>query len=96
MKSSVDKFIDAEYPDKVAIPEGTNPFTYNVLNQEHTNQEEMTETISIAECRKLREVMNMLTVAPMLTKQEFISFMVVANRVLNRLEKEIEDDDESK
>lgn len=56
---------------------------YNILDEK-----EMSEIISMSECRNLREVMSVLTSAPLLTKSEYISFMAVANRVLNRMEKE--------
>lgn len=59
--------------------------THNILDRE-----EMNETITMAECRKLREVMNTLTAAPVLTKQEYIRLMVVFDHVLARLEDEIE------
>lgn len=57
--------------------------TYNVLDEK-----EMNEHISIPECRQLREVIQMLTVAPLLTKREYIRLMVVINDILTRMEKE--------
>ena len=56
---------------------------YNILNKE-----EMDELISVSECRKLREVVNTLTVAPMITKREYVRLMVVINHILDRMEKE--------
>lgn len=56
---------------------------YNILDEM-----EMNETITMTECRNLRQVMNVLTSAQLLTKKEYISFIAVANRVLNRMEKE--------
>ena len=56
---------------------------YNVLDEK-----EMNELITIPECRKLREVIQMLTVAPLLTKREYIRLMVVVNDILERMEKE--------
>lgn len=38
--------------------------TYNILDEK-----EMNETISISECRNLREVMTALTAAPLITKK---------------------------
>lgn len=55
---------------------------YNILNEK-----EMEETISIAECRKLREVVQALTVAPIITKKEYVRLMVVFDQILNRMEK---------
>lgn len=59
------------------------------------DETEMNETISIAECRDLRKVMNALTSAPMLTKREYIGFMIMADGVINRMEKEGAKDAES-
>ena len=56
---------------------------YNIFDEK-----EMSETITIAECRNLRQVINMLTVAPLITKQEYVRLMVVINIILNRMEKE--------
>lgn len=56
---------------------------YSVLDDK-----EMNEPITIPECRKLREVINTLTVAPLLTKREYIRLMVVINDILERMEKE--------
>ena len=56
---------------------------YNILNEK-----EMEENISIAECRKLRETVNILTMAPYLKKKEYIRLMVIFNQVLNRMENE--------
>lgn len=55
---------------------------YNILDEK-----EMSEIISIAECRQLRQVMNMLTSAPMLTKEEYVRLMVQVNKILDRMEK---------
>lgn len=56
---------------------------YNIMDEK-----EMNEPITIPECRQLREVINTLTVAPLLTKREYIRLMVVINDVLERMEKE--------
>ena len=56
---------------------------YNVLDEK-----EMNELITIPECRQLREVIQMLTVAPLITKREFVRLMVVINDILERMEKE--------
>ena len=56
---------------------------YNVMDEK-----EMNEPITISECRKLREIVNMLTIAPLLTKREYIRLMVVINDILERMEKE--------
>lgn len=55
---------------------------YNILDEK-----EMNELIGIEECRNLRQIINTLTCAPLLTKKEYISFIAVANRVLDRMEK---------
>lgn len=57
--------------------------TYNILDEK-----EMSETISIVECRNLRKAINMLTAAPMITKKEYVRLMVVIDGILNRMEKE--------
>lgn len=57
--------------------------TYNILDEK-----EMNETISISECRNLRQVMNTLTAAPMITKKEYVWFMTVVDGVLKRMESE--------
>ena len=57
--------------------------TYNILDEK-----EMSETITIAECRNLRQVANMLTAAPLITKKEYVRLMVVVDGILNRMEKE--------
>lgn len=57
--------------------------TYNILNEK-----EMSEIISIVECRNLRQAVNMLTYAPMITKKEYVRLMVVIDGILNRIEKE--------
>lgn len=57
--------------------------TYNIHDEK-----EMSETISVAECRNLRQVVNMLTIAPLITKKEYVRFMVVIDGILNRMEKE--------
>lgn len=56
---------------------------YNIMDEK-----EMSEPTTISECRKLREVVNMLTIAPLLTKREYIRLMVVINDILERMEKE--------
>lgn len=56
---------------------------YNILDTK-----EMDELITISECRKLREVINTLTIAPLLTKREYIRLMVVVNNILERMEKD--------
>lgn len=55
--------------------------TYNILDEK-----EMNETISISECRNLRQVMSALTAAPMITKKEYVRFMTVVDGVLKRME----------
>lgn len=57
--------------------------TYNILDEK-----EMNETIGISECRNLRQVMNTLTAAPMITKKEYVRFMTVVDGVLKRMESE--------
>lgn len=57
--------------------------TYNILNEK-----EMSETISIVECRNLRQAVNMLTAAPMITKKEYVRLIAVIDGILNRMEKE--------
>ena len=57
--------------------------TYNVLDEK-----EMNEPITIPECRKLREVIQMLTMGCLLKKREFVRLMVVINDILERMEKE--------
>lgn len=57
--------------------------TYNILDEK-----EMSEAISIVECRNLRQAVNMLTAAPMITKKEYVRLMVVIDGILNRMEKE--------
>lgn len=59
------------------------PDTYNILDEK-----EMSETITIAECRNLRQVVNMLTAAPLITKKEYVRLMVVIDGILNRMEKD--------
>ena len=56
---------------------------YNILDEQ-----EMSETISMAECRQLRQVMNTLTSAPVLTKKEYVNLMIQVNKILDRMEKE--------
>lgn len=58
--------------------------TYNILDEK-----EMNETISISECRNLRQVMNTLTAAPMITKKEHVRFMTVVDGILKRMESEV-------
>lgn len=57
--------------------------TYNIFDEK-----EMSEIISISECRELRKVMYMLTVVPMITKKEYVRLFVVINAILNRMERE--------
>ena len=52
------------------------------------NEKEMNEPVSITECRKLREVIQMLTIAPLITKGEYVRLMVVIDGILGRMEKE--------
>lgn len=56
---------------------------YNILDEK-----EMNETITFSECRNLRQVMNTLTSAPLITKKEYVRLMVVVDGILNRMEKE--------
>jgi hypothetical protein len=56
---------------------------YNILDEK-----EMEELISIDECRKLRETVNILTMAPFLKKKEFVKLMVIFNQIVNRMENE--------
>lgn len=58
---------------------------YNILNES-----EMNELISIPECRNLREIINALTIAPLIAKGEYIRLMVIINDILDRMEKEDE------
>lgn len=58
--------------------------TYNILDEKKMN-----ETISISECRNLRQVMNTLTAAPMITKKEYVRFMTVIDGILKRMESEV-------
>lgn len=60
---------------------------YNILNEE-----EMNETISVPECRNLRQMMTTLTMAPVLTKREYVRFCTLINQVCDRLEKEGSED----
>lgn len=55
---------------------------YNIFDDK-----EMNETISMTECRKLREITNMLTVGCMITKKEYIRLMVIYYGILKRMEK---------
>lgn len=57
--------------------------TYNILDEK-----EMNETISIPECRNLRQVMTTLTAAPLITKKEYVRLMTVVDGILKRMEKE--------
>lgn len=57
--------------------------SYNILDDE-----EMKQKISYSECMKLRDTMGKLTCAPLLTKREYVRFMVVVDSVLKRMEKE--------
>lgn len=56
---------------------------YNIFDKE-----EMSQTISVAECRNLRKVVDTVTAAPILTKYEYVRLMVIFNQVCDRLEKE--------
>lgn len=56
---------------------------YNIFNEK-----EMSETITVAECRNLRQAIHTLTIAPLITKKEYVRLMVVINDILNRMEKE--------
>lgn len=60
--------------------------TYNILDEK-----EMNETISISECRNLRQVMTTLTAAPLITKKEHVRIMMVVNGILKRMESEVEE-----
>lgn len=60
---------------------------YNILNEE-----EMNETISVPECRNLHQMMTTLTMAPVLTKREYVRFCTLINQVCDRLEKEGSED----
>lgn len=64
--------------------------TYHIFDDK-----EMDETITIAECRDLRKVVNTLTVAPMIKKKEYVRLMVVINSILNRMEREGENEDKT-
>lgn len=61
--------------------------TYNIFDDN-----EMNETISMVEGRKLREITNMLTAGCMITKKEYIRLMVVYDGILKRMEKSYETD----
>lgn len=56
---------------------------YNIFDEK-----EMNELITIPECRQLREVIHTLTIAPLLTKREYVRLMVVINDILARMERE--------
>lgn len=64
--------------------------TYHILDDK-----EMNKTITFAECRTLREAVNMLTVAPMLQKKEYVRIMVVIDGILKRMEREGKNDDKT-
>ena len=49
---------------------------YNIMDEK-----EMNELITIPESRNLREVVNTLTIAPLLTKREYVRLMVVINDI---------------
>jgi len=55
--------------------------TYHIFDEK-----EMGETITMSECRELRKIMGTLTAAPMLTRREYVRFMVVVDGVLKRME----------
>lgn len=61
--------------------------TYHILNDE-----EMDKTITVEECRNLRKVINILTTGPLLKKKEYVRIMVVVNSILNRMEREGENE----
>lgn len=63
---------------------------YHILNDE-----EMDKTITVEECRNLRKVINILTTGPLLKKKEYVRIMVVINSILNRMEKEGENEDKT-
>ncbi|GEM_PF-4845268 len=52
------------------------------------DKKEMSEPISISECRNLRQVMNTITYAPMITKKEYVQLMIVVDGILKRMESE--------
>ena len=52
----------------------------------YKDRNELSETITIKECRTLRAVMNDLTAAPVLTRQEYLRFMVEIGHVMKRLD----------
>lgn len=54
----------------------------------NVNEKEIEEFVSVAECRKLREIVNILTMSPYLKKKEYIRLMFLFNQILERLEKE--------
>jgi len=84
MKANIDTHINAAY-NTGKRTEQRNHFEkqYNVLDEV-----EMKELITILECRKLREVVNTLTIAPLITKREYVRLMVVINDILKRMEEE--------
>ena len=49
---------------------------------------EKDELITMADCRKLREIIHTLTSAPMLTKQEYLRLIVTIEHILERIENE--------
>lgn len=46
------------------------------------------DTISIKECRDLREIINSVTAGTMLTRMEYIQIMMVLGSAVERLERE--------
>lgn len=58
---------------------------YNIFDDKEMNQ-----TISMPECRKLREITNILTAGCMITRKEYIRLMVVYDGILKRMEKSYE------
>lgn len=60
---------------------------YHILNDE-----EMDKTITVEECRNSRKVINILTTGPLLKKKEYVRIMVVINSILNRMEREGENE----
>lgn len=57
--------------------------TYHILDDK-----EMDKTITVEECRILRQAVNALTIAPMLKKREYVRLIVVINGILKRMERE--------
>lgn len=64
--------------------------TYNILDDK-----EMDKTITVEECRTLRQAVNTLTIAPMLKKKEYVCIMVVIDGILKRMEREAENENKT-